>query len=130
MQDYDNVSITNKEAFTFLQHGAILVDLRREDYKNGRIFEVSEIISLFYRDFEEKYQSLPKDRILILADYVGIQSKKYALFLRAQGWSEVYSLTGGILGWETVKLPLKIDRKLELVGGCACKLRPRNTVKE
>ncbi len=121
--------LTPEEALAFLEDDAILVDLRDEIWKNGRTFDVKHLISLPYKSLQTEFNTLPQDRLLILADYVGIYSKESIRFLRDKGYFSVASLIGGIVEWVNDGIPTKINHDEELVGGCACQLKPRNQVK-
>lgn len=122
--------LSPREALPLLQNGAVLVDLRDDYYKNGREFEVPETVSLFYKDLETANPGLPKDKMLILADYVGIHSKEAGFFLLSKGYTRIASLIGGIVDWVKDGMPTRIDHSEELVGGCACQLKKRKRVKE
>jgi rhodanese-related sulfurtransferase len=124
-----NEYLSPQEAYALLSDDAILVDLRDDSYKNGREFDVKNVIPIFYRNLETDYMSLPRDKKLILADYVGLRSKEAMLFLKNRGFDNVASLIGGVVNWEQEGLPLKIDHGEELVGSCACQLKPRKRVK-
>lgn len=124
------IFISPREALAKIRAGALLIDLRDDYYTNGRYYDVGEFVSIFYKEFPEKYKELPKDRLLILADYVGIRSKELGFFLIAQGYDQVASLVGGIVDWVKDGMPTITDHAEELVGGCACQLKKRKRVKE
>lgn len=122
--------LTPREALPLLEANAVLVDLRDDYYKNGREFDVPEVVSVFYKDFVAEYSKLPQDRMIILADYVGIHSKEAGYFLMSKGYTQVVSLIGGIVDWVKDAMPTIVDHAEELVGGCACQLKKRKRVKE
>jgi rhodanese-related sulfurtransferase len=68
--------------------------------------------------------ALPRDRLIIVADCVGLKSKKALPVLRGQGFESIASLIGGMIDWEQDGMPAVIDRDEELSGSCACKVRP------
>jgi rhodanese-related sulfurtransferase len=114
-----------KETLEFLGKGAILVDLREEFDTEVRAFGVEHIIYLPHPDFEEKWETLPLDKPLILADAVGLWSRKYAIFLREKGYENIASLAGGIADWEKDGFPMKAGKYQPLNGPCPCMIRPR-----
>lgn len=124
------IFLSPREALDKINTGALLIDLRDDFYKNGRYFVVEESVSIYYKEFPDKYLDLPKDSLLILADYVGIHSKELGFFLLSQGYEQVASLVGGIVDWVKDGMPTIIDHAEELVGGCACQLKKRKRVKE
>lgn len=113
-----------REVLDFLQRGAFLVDLREEFDTEIRAFGVERIIYLPHSEFEQQWTSLPNDTPLILADAVGLWSKKYALFLVEQGYADVASLAGGIADWEKDGFPMKQGKYQPLNGPCPCMIRP------
>jgi len=122
--------LTPSEALPLLESNAVLVDLRDDFFKNGREFDVPDQISIFYKDLESNYSKSSRDRLLILADYVGIHSKEAGYYLMSKGYSQVASLIGGIVDWVRDGMPTRINHDEELVGGCACQLKKRKEVKE
>jgi hypothetical protein len=93
--------------------------------KNGKYFAVENVISIPFSRFPEECDRLPRDRPLILADSVGVNSKKAFLLLQERGYTEIANLNGGIVDWERDGLPTKIIDDEMLIGQCACKLRPK-----
>jgi rhodanese-related sulfurtransferase len=112
-----------REAGIFLEGDAILIDLREGLEKNGREFNVKNLISLSYLKLQSEFSSLPKDRPLIVADCVGVHSKEVVRFLLAQGYESVASLIGGMVDWEKDGMPVVVDPDEELTGQCGCRLR-------
>jgi rhodanese-related sulfurtransferase len=114
-----------KEVVELLGKGAILVDLREEFDTEIRAFGVEQILYLTHSEFEGKWESLPLDKPLILADAVGLWSRKYASFLNSKGYENVASLAGGIAEWEKDGFPMKAGKYQPLNGPCPCMIRPR-----
>jgi rhodanese-related sulfurtransferase len=113
------------EVPVLLQRGAFLIDLREEIETEIRAFGVEHIIYLPHSEFEQRWESLPLDKPLIMADDVGIWSKKYALFLKSKGYGNISSLAGGIADWEKDGLPVKAGKYQPLNGPCPCMIVPR-----
>lgn len=107
-----------------LRHGAILVDLREELETEIRAFGVEQVIYLPHSEFEEKWDTLPPATPLILADAVGLWSKKYAVLLKTRGFEDVSSLAGGIADWEKDGFPVKAGKYQPLNGPCPCMIKP------
>lgn len=114
-----------REVLELLQRGAIIVDLREEIETEIRAFGIEKVLYLPHTEFEEKWSGLPGDTPLILADDVGLWSKKYTLFLKSKGYHDVSSLAGGIADWEKDGLPVKAGKYQPLNGPCACMITPR-----
>jgi rhodanese-related sulfurtransferase len=78
------------EDFTFL-------DVRMpEELANGRIERAEP---LDYAD-SGKYMSLPKDRRIVFACQTGARSLDVAAYFKGHGFTQVYSLRGGIDAWQ------------------------------
>jgi rhodanese-related sulfurtransferase len=114
-----------REVPELLQRGAIVVDLREEIETEIRAFGIERVLYLPHTEFEEKWSVLPGDKPLILADDVGLWSKKYTLFLKSKGFSDVSSLAGGMADWEKDGMPVKAGKYQPLNGPCACMITPR-----
>lgn len=119
------IHLSPEEVLAELQDGALLVDVREDYLAAMKAFAVAGQCWLPFSRFEAGCESLPKDRPLILADAVGLYSRKAASLLLARGFTEVASLNGGISAWEDEHLPLQVDPASLLQGGCACRLAPR-----
>jgi rhodanese-related sulfurtransferase len=119
--------ISPKQALECCLNGALLVDIR-EDYEIAiKDFGLSGKLVCPYTELEKSFKTLPKDRLLIIADCVGIHSKEAAKMLLENGYSNVANMAGGIADWERDGLPMKKD--IELMGGqCPCQIKSR-TVK-
>ncbi len=119
------VFLSPSEAMLFLNNNAILVDLRDGDFENnGREFDVKEVIFIPHRELSTRFFDLPHDRLLILADCAGLQSRAAAKFLTANGYNMVAPLIGGMVEWSKSGMPAIVDPDGKLTGSCACRLRP------
>lgn len=83
------------------------------------------MINIKLDDLKKDQSLIPKDKSVIVADYVGIKSKEAVRILTEKGYDNIFSLIGGISDWESDGMPIKIDKNRELTGSCACQLRPR-----
>lgn len=119
--------LSPREALSYLQEKAALVDIRPEYETSYRNFDVPKVYYVPYSSYIDSFHILPKDTLLIVADSVGNQSMEVARFLLMQGYPEVACLAGGVVEWDRNGLPLAKDTEYEMVGGCACKLQPNYT---
>ncbi len=114
-----------KEIPDLLQQGAVFVDLREELETEIRAFGIDGVIYLPHPEFEEKWITLPLEKPMVLADAVGIWSKKFAISLKSKGYDQVASLAGGIADWEKDGYPMKPGKYQPLNGVCACMIKPK-----
>lgn len=120
------VWISAREAFALLMKNAAIVDIRPEYETNYRVFDVPRVYYLPYGSYRNRFEVIPKDMPLIIADNVGLKSGEIACFLMAQGYPWVMCLAGGVVEWNHDGLPLAKDLNYELIGSCACRLHPKN----
>jgi len=121
------MNVTPRQAFSFCQMGAIVIDVREEALSRFKMFGVSEVIYCPFSMLEETYKHLPEGRPLIFADAAGLHSMEAVKLLREKGWIEgIANLAGGLVEWERDEMPLIIDKSEKLSGSCMCQLRPRN----
>ena len=119
------IHVSAREAIQLINEGAYLVDVR-PDYELGRLFDVENVIYCPYDEIAENLPELPKDCNLIIADAVGIQSKKIASTLLSAGFSKICNLAGGIVDWDREGYPVTTDKTRIYNGPCMCQLKTRN----
>jgi rhodanese-related sulfurtransferase len=112
------------EVIPLLQQGAVIVDLREEIETDIKSFGVEQVIYLTHYEFDEKWETLPLEKPLILADSVGIWSKKAAATLQSKGYVNVASLAGGFNEWDKDGFPVKAGNCQPLNGPCLCMIKP------
>jgi len=90
------------------QTSPILIDVREFfEYKKSRLKSAINIPSS--GDLDSVADTLNKDRSLFLYCTSGFRSKRVAKYFCAKGFSQVYSLEGGIMAWRKEGQP--IERK-------------------
>jgi hydroxyacylglutathione hydrolase len=112
------------EAIPLIQQGAVLIDMREEVETDIKSFNLDYVIYLPHDRFEEKWESLPLDKPLILADSVGIWSKNAVITLKSKGFTDIASLAGGFNEWDKDGFPVKSGRCQPLNGPCLCMIKP------
>lgn len=117
--------LSPKEALELVAKGATIVDVREEREMNGKQFAIGNVVSIPFSALPSEYHTLSKEAPLIIADSVGLKSKKAVLFLLSQGYTKIANLNGGIIDWETAGLPTDVNDDEVLIGQCACRLRPK-----
>lgn len=116
--------ISSVDAFKACELGAILLDIRDEDFTLYKQFAVPELLYLPLNNAQDKIiENLPKDRWIIVADAAGNLSRDFSLKLLKAGYSKITILSGGIVDWERIGLPISKDSKQEMSGSCVCQLK-------
>lgn len=83
-----------------------LVDVRTPDeYRQARL---RGAINIPLDDFKRRLKEIPKNRPVLVYCAVGVRSASAAGYLSMKGYSEVYHLTEGIIGWYNKGFP--VDR--------------------
>ena len=102
--------ITPQAAINLMNHeNAKVVDVRGEpSFKAGHLVGA---INIPATELEKNIKKLTKfkSKPVILVCSAGQGSLKAGLVLMKQGFTDVYSLTGGVTGWQRAGLPLAKD---------------------
>ena len=106
---------------------ALIVDMRPGHEVSYRVFDVPEVICIPRGEIAGRAGELPRGRLIIVADSVGLHSRAAAEMLTSDGLGPVASLTGGMVDWERDGLPVRKDPDYELHGQCGCKLRSKKS---
>lgn len=92
------VSLINKQ-------NALVVDVRaQKDFKRVRI---ANSVNIPANEIQNRLVELSKDRTIIVVDNSGNMSAAASKLLRGVGFTKVYVLDSGLVGWMRDKLPLE-----------------------
>ena len=92
------VSLINKQ-------NALVVDVRaQKDFKRVRI---ANSVNMPANEIQNRLGELSKDRTIIVVDNSGNMSAAASKLLRGVGFTKVYVLDSGLVGWMRDKLPLE-----------------------
>jgi rhodanese-related sulfurtransferase len=111
------------EVISLIERGAVIVDLREELETDIKTIGIEQVVYLPHFEFDEKWETLPLEKPMILADSVGIWSKKEASFLHSKGYMAA-SLAGGFADWEKDGFPVTPGKCDVLNGPCLCMIKP------
>jgi rhodanese-related sulfurtransferase len=124
------VHLSPAEAMELISEGAVLVDIREDFERELKTFDVEHIIWCPSSVIAVNSEALPRDRLLILADCVGLHSKEAIRQLEGSGFLHLANLNGGIADWERDGLPVSQDDESQLSGQCPCQLKPIKRVRK
>jgi rhodanese-related sulfurtransferase len=119
------LNVSPGEALELVSKGALLIDVREENLRGFKSFDVPGLIFFPKSKIINEYGNLPVDTFLIFADTVGLRSKEVVIFLKEMGFKKVANMAGGIVDWERDGLPITTDVTNRLSGSCMCQLKPR-----
>jgi len=89
------------------QKNAVLIDVRTaEEVQRGKI-KGQINMDLYSPEFKMLIKGMDKNKPYYLYCATGVRSAKAAKFMRNEGFSEVYTLAGGIQAWRAAGLPVQ-----------------------
>ena len=92
------VSLINK------QNALVVYVQAQKDYKRVRI---ANSVNIPANEIQNRLGELSKDRTIIVVDNSGNMSAAASKLLRGVGFTKVYVLDSGLVGWMRDKLPLE-----------------------
>ena len=98
----DKIAILDKSAYAdAIMVGKVqLVDVRTsKEYKGGHIKNAINIDFFDTSNFNKSFQKLDKEQPIYLYCRSGARSQKAARRLVTMGFSKIYDLKGGYMGW-------------------------------
>lgn len=119
------LNLTPTDAYEACLNGAMLLDVRDPALTAFKQFGVPEFISCHHIKLKECTDHLPGNRVLIVADSVGLFSHESMIILKDLGFENIINLTDGLVEWERDGMPVVVDTNERLSGSCVCQLRPR-----
>ncbi len=94
------VNVSPDEFMDLQKSGAITVDVRtQEEVNDGYIDGATVFIDVYAPDFSERMNGLDKTKTYLVYCRSGRRSLTAAQFMVDNGFTQVYNLTPGILGW-------------------------------
>lgn len=87
--------------FKKLSEGILLVDVREKNEVDKLAFNVENLINIPMSEFEEKYQTIPKDINVVMVCAVGQRSLLAAGFLIKHGYDQdkITNMKFGLVRW-------------------------------
>ncbi len=104
---YDDLDIESyREQFASGNSGDYqLIDVREVDeFENGHI---PGTINIPMSEIQARFEEISEDSPVILVCATGNRSGQVAMFMASMGYSELYNLDGGTVGWMMRGLPLE-----------------------
>ena len=102
VEEVDAVTFKNLMA----SGNGIVLDVRTPGEVAEGMIPDAFAIDIYQNGFEEKLQSLPKDKEIYVYCAVGGRSRQAAQILLDNGFSKVYNLSGGIVEWNRNGFPI------------------------
>ena len=98
--------VSSEQAVSLINtQNALVVDVRaQKDFKRVRI---ANSVNIPANEIQNRLGELSKDRTIIVVDNSGNMSAAASKLLRGVGFTKVYVLDSGLVGWMRDKLPLE-----------------------
>ena len=100
-------NLTSREAKAFLEknRATFLLDVRTpEEYRQARL---KGAVLIPVSELERRLASVPKNRPVVVYCAVGTRSSVAAGYLVTRGYTQVYNVSDGIVGWYRNGLPIE-----------------------
>lgn len=101
-ENNDVTKLSIDEAKTFLAENpeAVILDVRTpEEFKEGHI-QGAVLINFFDQDFKEQVAALDKEKSVYIYCRSGNRSEKAGRILSQLGFTEIFDIEDGFVGWE------------------------------
>lgn len=100
----DGMNVSVQKAVQLGNKGAVFIDVREPDeFKQGHLVN-AELLPL--KDLAAKPLSYAKDKVLVFYCLSGQRSRAALMQARKQGYTESYSISGGIKAWREAGMPV------------------------
>lgn len=99
-------AVSSNEAIALHNKGALILDVRTaEEFASGHIIDARNIV---LDKLDNSLDSIKKyrEKTVITCCESGTRSAQAARLLKAQGYQNVFNLSGGLAGWRQDNLPL------------------------
>jgi rhodanese-related sulfurtransferase len=102
--------LTPQQALEMANNGTLFVDVREKGETDAFSYDLKNVTYIPLSNFDKLFMAklpLDKNTPIILACRSGGRSMNAAQFLESNGYSNLYNLNGGIMGWTEEGLPVK-----------------------
>ena len=93
----DDISVETLKQMREARQDFVLVDVRNPD--EVAVCEIAGSVKLPLPELPQRFQELPKDKLIVLHCKMGGRSARALQFLRGQGYANLKNVAGGIAAW-------------------------------
>jgi len=101
--------VSAPEAVNMLKEGkfSLVLDVRTPDEYTGPLGHISGARLIPVQSLEDRLKEIEayKDKTVLVYCHSGVRSAKSAAILRSHGFTKVYDLEGGMMGWKSLGYP-------------------------
>lgn len=99
------IEISAAQAYQKYQQGMFILDVRTQEEWDLAHIENSSLVPL--AELKNNLSELPRDREIVVVCRSGNRSREAVSILEEAGFSDVFSLKGGMIAWENAGYPLE-----------------------
>ena len=108
-------SVTAGKAMEMAKAGTLIIDVRDTDELQELAYDAPGVVNIPLSELNERMSEIPKDVPVIIACRSGSRSAEATEQLRALGYTNTLTLSGGLYAWQEAGLPVK---KAETKAAC------------
>ena len=87
---------------------AVLIDVRRPDEYVGELGHIEgSLLVTLGPDLDAHMKTLRKDQVIVFICRSGARSGHATMFCQDQGYQKVFNMTGGMILWNQLGLPIQ-----------------------
>jgi rhodanese-related sulfurtransferase len=117
-------NVTPNEALNLCKNGAIIIDVRLDYMIRFKQFGVENTLYFPINICQDFMTKLNKDTVYIVAETsTSIHTREVVKNMIQAGFLKTYNLAGGLVEWERLGMPVKVDIQERLSGSCMCQLK-------
>jgi rhodanese-related sulfurtransferase len=99
--------INAPEVLEAVKNGAVFIDVREAYELDEAAYDIPNVKHIPLGEIQTRMNEVPKDVNVIIGCRSGGRSMNACSFLSSQGYTNLFNLTGGIMGWINHGLPTK-----------------------
>ncbi|WPR75839.1 rhodanese-like domain-containing protein [Algoriphagus sp. NG3] len=101
------ITVSEFEEIAKNKGATVIIDVRTaEEIEKGRL-PGAKSIDISSENFENEISKLPKNKIYLLYCKAGVRSERAMEIMQDAGFTNVFSLSGGIDAWEAAGKPIE-----------------------
>ncbi len=118
-QDSELEEVSVIRAKLMVRNGSTMIDVREPDEVAEIAYDVENVINIPLSQLEDRMSEISKDSPLVIACRSGQRSRRAAIILLENGYTDLVNMEGGILDWEAKDLEVIKDGKSTKKACCA-----------
>ncbi len=110
-QDAELQDVSVIRAKLMVRNGSTMIDVREPEEVAELAYDVENVINIPLSQLEDRISEISKDTPLVIACRSGARSRRAAIILLENGYTDLVNMEGGILDWQAKNLEVIKDDK-------------------